>query len=267
MNLLYGPKLPITGVSFLLLGVSSFYGITTLTLLILTLSIILFRFIRLLTKEGTLKRLVPIILLILSIIFIYIFLITSLGKIDANNKIKQSEKILNLYENKLDIAQENNIVIPVQSLTIQNNSIGVSKINNLSKNPISGEILGFIYIEKISLKLPIIEDATDENLWLGANHIQGTSLPWEKGNSFLASHDVRIYGKLFNRLNELNIGDKITLSMSNGNFTYVVYDKSIVFPNDTKCFEKIKGEYNLSLVTCTKVGGKRVIVYCERMSK
>jgi len=227
-----------------------------LVLLILTLSIILFRFIRLFVKEGTFKKLFIIILLSLSIIFSIIYC----GKIEANNKLKQSEEILNTI-------QHNNIVMPIESTSTQITSIENSKVNNFTYYPNSGEVLGVISIEKILLKLPIIEDSNDENLWLGVAHIRGTPLPWEKGNSFLASHDIKIYGKLFNRLNELTIGDKISIFTSNGNFTYVVYDQEIVPPDDTNCFKKIKGEYNLSLVTCTKSGGKRVIVYSESISQ
>ena len=262
---MYGPKLPVTGVSFLVLGVSSLYGMTMIALLTITILIILFRFVRLLAKEGTLKKFLLMIFLLISIVLLFMFLITSVGKIEANNKLKQSEKILSNYENTKDNTQRNNIIIPTKLQPTQITSIGNSKLSNLKYNPNSGEIFGTIYIEKISLKLPIIEDGNDENLWIGANHIKGTPLPWEKGNSFLASHDIKTYGKLFNRLHELTIGDKIIITIPNGSFTYVVYEKEIVSPNDTKCFEKIKGEYNISLVTCTKVGGKRVIAYCERM--
>lgn len=255
---MYGPKLPVTGVSFLMLGVSSFYNITMTSLLILTLSVILFRFIRLLIKEGKLKGLFIIILLPLSIIL----LITHFGKVQADNKLKQSEEILSIYKNTVYTEQQKDMV---ESPLTEINFIKDSKTNNFNYYPNSGKVLGSIYIEKISLELPIIEDANDDNLWLGATHIMQTPLPWEKGNSFLASHNIKVYGKLFNRLNEMNISDKVIISIPTGDFTYAVYDKKIVPPDDTKCFEKIKGEYNLSLVTCNKFGGNRVIVFCERI--
>jgi len=166
-------------------------------------------------------------------ISLLIVLIICLGKIEATNKLNQSDQLLNNYISTLP-NPTNNSISPIKSLATPVTSLESSKISNSNDYPKSGEILGLIYIDKISLKLPIIEDSDDNNLWLGATHVKGTPLPWEKGNSFLASHNTNIYGKLFTRLNELTIGDKLTISTPKGNFAYVVYDTEIVPPDDSE---------------------------------
>ena len=253
---MYQPKLPVTGVSFFMLGVCRFFNSTLKILLIVTLSIILFRFIRLLIKEGVLNKLIKIIC-VLSLI---LFAIIVLGKIESNIKIQQSEEKLNEYKKALDnIDNEQTFYADPDFIE------STDKENIINYHAKSGDVIGLINIEKISLELPIIEDANDENLWIGAAHIKGTPYYWEKGNSFLSSHNIKNYGKLFNRLNELVIGDKIIVSDYNDRFDYVVYHIEVVSPDDIMCFSKIKGEYNLSLVTCTKAGSKRLIVYSERI--
>lgn len=238
---MYEPKLPVTGVSFLALGVSSILGKAIILLLITTLSIILFRFIRLLIKEGNLKNLLKVLAIFSSLLLIFI----GIGKIESNNMIKESEEIFYEYKSNLEIEEDEEIV---EELELK-----------------SGDIIGILSIEDISLELPIIVDANDENLWAGAAHINGTPYYWEKGNSFISSHNIKTYGKLFNRLNELEIGDKIVITDADNRIDYIVYDIEVVNPDDTQCFDKIKGDYNLSMVTCTKAGRKRLIIYSERV--
>lgn len=238
---MYEPKLPVTGVSFLALGMSSILGKAIVLLLITTLSIILFRFIRLLIKEGNLKNLLKV----LGVFSLVLLILIGIGKTESNNMIKESEEIFYEYKSNLEVEEDEKIVDEVELK--------------------SGDIIGILSIENISLELPIIVDANDENLWAGAAHINGTPYYWEKGNSFISSHNIKTYGKLFNRLNELSVGDKIVILDSNNKFDYIVYDIEIVNPDDTKCFDKIKGEYNLSMVTCTKAGSKRLIIYSERV--
>lgn len=248
---MYEPKLPVTGVSFLALGMSSFFSKALLILLITTLSIILFRFIRLLKKEGNIKKLMKIIGLFL----VSLFIIIGLGKVESNSKIERSKEVFNEYKKTLSIEQDDEMILNDKSESINR------------PEPKSGDIIGTIYIENISLELPIIKDVNDQNLWIGAAHIDGTPYYWEKGNSFISSHNIKTYGKLFNRLNELVIGDEIIVSDPYDSFNYVVYYTEIVSPDDTDCFKRIKGDYNLSLVTCIKSGRKRLIVYSERIDE
>lgn len=247
---MYQPKLPIAGVSFFALALSPLYNFSLTMLFVITISIILFRLIRLLIKEGKLKNLLSIALILFSI-FIAIY---SFEKYQIQLKTKTSQELLINYNKTLE------------SIGTLSNSNTSSLATSNSHSLKAGEVLGKISIEKLNLELPIIEDASKENLWLGAAHIKGTSLPGEKGNSFLASHYIKNYGKLFNRLKELNIGDNLTLTLEKGNSYYEVYDIKIVSPEDMECFKKQNGDYNLSLVTCTVDSKKRLIVYFKKIT-
>lgn len=258
---MYEPKLPVTGVSILAVGMASILGKLIIILVITTLSIILFRFIRLIIKEGNLNKLIKI----LAIFSLIILVIMGFGKSESRNRLRQGEEVFNEYKDTLIINQGNGISFynTTNNIDIMSEAIDEGTISR--PEPKSGDIIGMIYIENISLELPIIEDANDENLWIGAAHISGTPYYWEKGNSFIYSHNIKTYGKLFNRLKELAIGDKVVVLDSDIRYDYIVYHIEVVSPDDTECFDKIKGDYNLSMVTCSKAGSKRLIVYSERL--
>ena len=129
----------------------------------------------------------------------------------------------------------------------------------------SGDVIGKIVIDKINLELPIIEEANEENLKIGATHVLYTPLPWEKGNCFIAAHRSWTYGRNFNRLDELQSGDIIKIItkkiFTEKIFTYKVITKEIVEPENKEVFNR---KYDLTLTTCTPLytPTHRLLVYC-----
>ena len=113
--------------------------------------------------------------------------------------------------------------------------------------------LGIIGIEKIDLRIPIIEGASLANLKIGAGLMAETAAFGEPGNTVLTAHRSYTYGRFFNRLDEVEIGDEITVDTFAGAYCYIVYDKEIVKPNDPSILESPGGEEKediLTLVTC-----------------
>ncbi|TYR75990.1 class D sortase [Rossellomorea vietnamensis] len=115
--------------------------------------------------------------------------------------------------------------------------------------PLSDSMLGIITIDKINVKLPILRSASQYHLKYGAGHLSGTVLPGQKGNSAIAAHRSREYGKMFNRLNEVSVGDAITVNTRDGSYTYKVTDTKIVKPEDLSVLNNTTGE-TLTLITC-----------------
>ncbi|WP_223701171.1 class D sortase [Sutcliffiella deserti] len=115
--------------------------------------------------------------------------------------------------------------------------------------PLSESMLGIITIDKIDVKLPVLNSASQYNLDYGAGHLTGTVMPGQKGNSAIAAHRSRKYGKLFNRLNEISEGDTITVKTRDGSYTYTVTDTKIVKPDDLSVLHNTSEEI-LTLITC-----------------
>jgi sortase A len=126
-------------------------------------------------------------------------------------------------------------------------------------------LLGIIEIEKLSLKLPILAGASDSNLKKGAGHLNGTSKFGEIGNAAIAAHRSRTYGRQFNRLDELEIGDEINIITKGLTYTYTVFETKIVKPTDVYVLNKMGDKGVLTLITCDPVVGAthRLIVHGE----
>lgn len=95
---------------------------------------------------------------------------------------------------------------------------------------VGGKVIALIEIDKIDLKLPVLEGATKANMKHAAAHMKETAPLGEIGNVAIAAHRARTTGRLFNRLNEVVVGDVITIKTSDQVFNYEVYDISVVDP-------------------------------------
>ncbi|WP_379158713.1 class D sortase [Paenibacillus sp. sgz5001063] len=115
---------------------------------------------------------------------------------------------------------------------------------------LGGKITGIIRIDKINLKLPILEGATKANMKHAAAHMKETAAIGQVGNAAIAAHRSRTAGRLFNRLNEVEIGDTISVQTSEQDYRYVVYDISIVEPTDISVLNGQGKDKILTLITC-----------------
>jgi sortase A len=111
--------------------------------------------------------------------------------------------------------------------------------------------LGILTIPKIDVKLPILEGATKKNMRYAATHLTETAPLGHNGNAAIAAHRAHTKGRLFNRLNEVTIGDSIELKLRNGETqAYTVYKISIVEPTEVSVLEGSDKERTLTLITC-----------------
>lgn len=110
-----------------------------------------------------------------------------------------------------------------------------------------------IRIPSIKLKLPVMEGATQKNLKSAAAHLKETAPIGEIGNAAIAAHRMKAKGKLFNRLNEVKVGDEIIVETRKGTFTYTVYDLSVVEPTDVSVLNYNDTDKRLTLITCDPV--------------
>jgi len=115
-----------------------------------------------------------------------------------------------------------------------------------------GEVLGVLQIDSIDLNLPIIKGLNNTNLKIGVALLEDTAMLEDQGNSVIAGHRGHSYGRLLNRLDEVEINDRITVVTKDKEIPYRVFNKVIVEPQQTDLLAPTK-EKILTLVTCDPV--------------
>lgn len=111
-------------------------------------------------------------------------------------------------------------------------------------------IEGILSIEKIDLKLPILSGSTKSNLRKSVASIANTGSLGQVGNYGIAGHRNRTYGSIFNRLDEVEIGDEIGLDNGGQTYQYQVVEKLYVKPEDTWVLNGNKKDKEVTLITC-----------------
>lgn len=115
---------------------------------------------------------------------------------------------------------------------------------------VGGKVTAIIGIDKIDLKLPVLEGATKANMKHAAAHMTETAPLGEVGNAAIAAHRSRTAGRLFNRLDEVAVGDMISVKTGSEEYQYEVYDISIVEPTDISVLDGNDKDKILTLITC-----------------
>ena len=111
-------------------------------------------------------------------------------------------------------------------------------------------ILGILHIDSIDVKLPIMRGTTERVLQVGVGKLEGTTPIGEFGNTALSAHRGHSYGRLFNRLDEVLVGDFVKIQTRQDELIYEVYDVKIVEPDDLSVLNMNKNEKILTLITC-----------------
>ncbi len=85
----------------------------------------------------------------------------------------------------------------------------------------TGDPLTRIVLPRLGVKALVVEGTSTAALRAGAGHYPGTPLPGEDGNVAIAGHRTT-YGKPFNQLDELDVGDVVRLETPVATYTYRV---------------------------------------------
>jgi sortase A len=158
---------------------------------------------------------------------------------DASESLGQLEEVFSV-ETKAETNGEEDIMIEQEEKEQEGEQQGQG-------------MLGVIEIDKINLRLPVLNGASMSNLDIGAGLLEGTALPGNPGNSAIAAHRSRAYGKMFNRLDEIEKGDVVTVKEQGKTYQYEVYDTLVVEPNDVSVLKGSNEEKTLTLITCTPI--------------
>jgi sortase A len=133
----------------------------------------------------------------------------------------------------------------------------------LDRRTDDGQALGRISLPSIGVSAVVVAGTDTAALRRGPGHYPGTPLPGARGTVGIAGHRTT-YGAWFRRLDQLKTGDKISLTMPYGRFTYVVERRRIVLPTDTWVTHRV-GYDRLVLSACHPLysAAKRIVVFAR----
>lgn len=139
---------------------------------------------------------------------------------------------------------------------------------NESLNLSGDGVMGTISIPKIQLELPIYHTTDDSVLSHGVGHLQGTSLPigGDSSHCVLSGHTGLPTMKIFDNLDQLEVGDYFVISVLGEDHAYEVTSIEVVLPDETDSLVIERGRDLCTLVTCTPYGinSHRLLVHAER---
>jgi len=117
---------------------------------------------------------------------------------------------------------------------------------------------------------PFDQKSYIESLKNGVAHASTSSLPGEGGTVYLFAHSSDVpwritrYNTAFFKLGNTEKGDEIIVRKDGEKFSYKIFDKKEVWPNEVEYLTEDQGDV-LILQTCTPVGTalKRLLVFAK----
>lgn len=128
-------------------------------------------------------------------------------------------------------------------------------------NILTDEMMGYVEVPKINIKIPIFHTTSEEVLSKGAGHLEGSSLPigGESTHSVLAAHRGLPAARLFTDIDQLKQGDMFYIHVLDETMAYQVDQiLDMVDKDDHETLEEAlqiqEGEDQVTLFTCTPYG-------------
>ena len=140
---------------------------------------------------------------------------------------------------------------------------------DLTKWGFEENVIGYIEIPRMDIKLPLYLGATEENMRLGAVQLTETSLPigGDNTNCVIAGHRGYYGAAMFRDVEDLEVGDEIYITNLWGQLMYRVCEMDVIDPSDTHRVKLQEGRDLITLVTCHpyRHNHQRYIVFAERI--
>lgn len=213
-----------------------------------------------------------------AILLVLLMIITALSgmwllvspALERQKNLSDQEKLIASIEQKMDMpvsepeilkeADPDPIILP--------DDIQYTEIKQ-EKEPVPiGTELGIISIEKLNMKLPVVEGITVELLKTATGHVPETAAIGDICNAVIAGHRNYTYGSMFNRLGEMEIGDRIGYTSADGeSCLFEVFEITEIEPADQIAFIQPTNERIITLYTCTPIreATHRLLVRAEKI--
>lgn len=212
------------------------------------------------------RRIISNTLIILGIVLIIGIITVNVRDISKSIKAVEEFNLRKDAENTVDDTS-----LPVVDNQLSNADTDVYEKENNETDDIDketnpakysgGELICLLRIPKISLEEAVREGDSSDVLSSALCHLEKTSYPGKQGNCCISGHRNYVFGKYFNRLNEISVGDVVELETIDSTYRYQVYETLVVEPDDVRVLDST-GQKTLTLITCTPlfVGTHRLIV-------
>lgn len=165
-------------------------------------------------------------------------------------------------------------ITPSKSLSVDSVIVNNGTVS-ISPNPV-------IIIPKINVEIPVVytvdtldENAIETGLQQGVVHYYDTAYPGQNGNGVIFGHSAGnifnpgLYKYAFSLLHYLEIGDTFTINYQSKSYTYQVFNKFIVSPNDVSVVNPIAGHpATFTLITCNPPGlsTNRLVIQADQVN-
>ena len=128
-----------------------------------------------------------------------------------------------------------------------------------------GDALYVLRIPSIDSENLVREGVGKEILADALGHEPDTAYAGQVGNCVIAGHRNYTFGKFFNRLDEVQLGDELYIDCSEGTYKYKVTDIKVVEPTQVEILSDTEVE-QITLYTCTPiyVATHRLVITAER---
>ena len=229
--------------------------------------------------QRNVKKLLLIIIFLLGLI---IFVYPKIANYLYNNKISSLEKRFEDRIIKLDKKGNDNFIALNRLLIDENNRLFKEKQVNFINQKVSYEIplidlteygfdeniIGFLEIPSISVKLPIYLGANNHNMKYGAVHLTGSSYPigGVNTNSVIAAHRGHYKYDMFRHIDTINIGDILYIKNYNEILEYEAVKTDVIKPTSLDKLTIQEGKDMVTIISCHPFphNYQRFVVYFER---
>ncbi len=215
-----------------------------------------------------LKRIYFSILILITLIALGFLLYPSFSNY-INNKFAVST--ISDYTEKINNVKDEEVDDLIKNI----NKYNYDLFNGTAENELpdclnihKGDVLGYIEIPSINIKLPIYYGTSVDILKKGVGVLEGTSLPvgGENTHSVLSAHTGLANQKLFTDIDKLKDGDVFYLHILKKDLAYKVNQIKVVHPDEIDELKISDDKDYVTLLTCYPYGinTERLLVRGER---
>lgn len=182
---------------------------------------------------------------------------TGLTAYNFNQDITAGEKSDAVTEEIVKILKD----VPIRTVTSEAENIYDQVTQVIEEEPEPVELdgykyMGLITIPALELQLPVQHNWSYANLRVSPCRMTGSPLT---SDLVILAHN---YTRHFGTLNQLEIGDEVSVTLIDGTtYVYYVDAKEVVAPTAVK--DVTSGQWPLTLFTCTLGGRTRLVIRCD----